>query len=168
MNTVRVARQWVYTGRGQAGMDRRRGLILAPFLCASLFAGCFAIGRAASPRSGPRAEAPPSLQVAFAGAAIPFRLSDVPPIQVQAAARASAPAQAGGHSVSAPSAGVTAYAPSEETHGAQGPIREVARAPAPASPQLPAPAPASARSGGGGEDQSKPRTSSSTSFDSSG
>jgi hypothetical protein len=174
MSTVRIAWHRIHTGGGYVGRDRR-GLILAPFVCVALFACCFAIGRAASPGSGPRAEAPPSLQVAFAGAAIPFRLSGAPPIQVQTVVRTSAPTHAGSHPAAAPSAGATAPAPteaapapSEAASGAQDPVREASRAPAPVSPQPPAPTPAPASARGGGEGQSQPHTSAGTSFDSSG
>ncbi len=152
-------------------MDRR-GLVVVTFLCAALFACSFAIGRAASSGSGAPAEAPPSIQVAFAGTVIPLRLSSAPPIQMQAAASSTHPVHAArSEAVSVPSVRVRARPlTAGTTPPAQAPVREAAPAPAPA-PQPPASAPpagapASAPASGAG--QSKPHTSTGTSFDSSG
>jgi len=113
-------------------MDRR-DLIVTIFLCAALFVGSFAIGRAASPRSGQRAPAPPSLRVAFAGAAVPFRLSSAPPIRMRksrARARALDMRPQSGQPVVVGSARASSPALSEATPpGVQTPVREVARVP---------------------------------------
>ena len=165
MNTTRIARHWVEAGGGPARVDRR-GLILAPFLCAALFTCCFAIGRATSPGSDTRAQVP-NLQVAFAGAAIPFRLSSAPPIQMQTPVRTNLPAHvASSKAVPVPSARATERAITEETPH-EAPAEAVSH---PASPPAPAPTPSptSTQGAGGGAGQSQPHTSTGTSFDSSG
>jgi hypothetical protein len=154
MSTVRIARHWIHTGRGSVGIDRR-GLIITTFLCAALFACFFALGRAASPGSGPRDAPPPSLPVAYAGTAIPIRLSSAPAIEMQAVPNARVRTQ------TTPSR----QAPGTEASPALSPAAPQLPVPAPALP-VAAPAPASAQGSGGG--QSKPHTSGSTSFDSSG
>jgi hypothetical protein len=173
MSTVRIARRRMYVGGEPAGVDRR-GLALALFACVALFACCFAIGRATSPASGPREASSPTLQVAFAGAAIPLRLSSAPAIQAQALASTSPPAPAtGARTVAVASTRAIVRTPAKATlPSVRTPVREVASAP---SPPQPLPAPASARGTGGGHGgghseggQSKPQTNSGTSFDSSG
>ncbi|MGA8365310.1 MAG: hypothetical protein WB709_12435 [Solirubrobacteraceae bacterium] len=170
MNTVRIARHWINADSESVGTDRR-GLLVVPLLCVVLFAGCFALGRAASSRSGARAQAVPSLPVAFAGAAVPFHLSGAPPIQVRTVVSTRSPEHVTrSHQTPVQSTLVTAGVPAAGTPRVPAPVREVvARAPSPTP--TPLPAPASARGTGEGqsnEGQSKPHASSGTSFDSSG
>lgn len=163
MSTFRVAKHELHTDGEPANVDRR-GPLTVVFLCAVLFAGCFAIGRAASPGSASRETVSTNLQVAFAGAAIPLHLNSAPPIRLQAPA--SPVSVARGRTASVANAPVTARAPTETTTlaPAQAPARVVPRAPAPVAAPLPAPASARGTEGG----QSKPHASPGTSFDSSG
>lgn len=165
MNTFRIARHGMDTGTGAVDVDRRR-VVVAILLCVALFVGCFAIGRAASPRRDPGAQSPAGLPIAFAGAAAPLHLSSAPPIQMRTIARRPAPVRAPESPSVAGSVPVSAPVPTQSAPRVQSPVREVA--PAPVQSQSPRPAPASARGGEGG--QSKPHTSSGsgTSFDSSG
>jgi hypothetical protein len=166
MSTFRIARHGVDMDTGAAGVDRR-GVVVVIFLCVALFAGCFAIGRAASPRSRPVGQSSPSLAIAFAGAAVPLRLSSAPAIQLRTAApRRRAPARASeGRSVvhSAPAPVLAQTAPP-----AQSPVREIAHVPAPVQSPPPPPAPAAARGGEGGQSQPHTGSGSGPSFDSSG
>jgi hypothetical protein len=168
MSTFRIARHGVDMDTGAAGVDRR-GVVVVILLCVALFAGCFAIGRAASPRSRPVGQSSPSLAVAFAGAAVPLRLSSAPAIQLRTAApRRRAPARASeGRSVvhSAPAPVLAQTAPP-----VQSPVRESAHVPAPVqSPQpQPPPPPAAAHGGEGGPSQPHTGSGSGPSFDSSG
>jgi hypothetical protein len=167
MSTFRIARHGMDMDTGAVGVDRR-GVVVVVLLCVALFVGCFAIGRAASPRRDPGAQSSPGLPVAFAGAAVPFHLSSAPPIQLRRDVRRPAAVRAPENQPVASSAPVSAPAPTQSAPRVQSPVREVARAPAPVQSQSPQPAPASARGGEGGK--SKPHTSSGsgTSFDSSG
>ncbi len=170
MSTFRIARHGVDMDTGAVGVDRR-GVLVVILLGAALFAGCFALGRAASPRTGSStSQSLPGLPVAFAGAANPLRLSGAPAIQLRAKPALKH------HAASAPerspvlaAAGARTIAPvtTPVAPRAQGPVREVASTPAPA--RSTAPAPTSARSGEGAQ-SSQPHTSSGsgTSFDSSG
>lgn len=166
MSTVRIARRRMYVGGEPAGVDRR-GLALALFACVALFACCFAIGRATSPASGPREASSPALQVAFAGASIPLRLSSAPAIQAQALAITSPPAPPA-RAVADASTRAIVRTPAKAPASVRTPVREAASAP---SPPQPLPAPASAQGTGGGHSEgghAKPQTNSGTSFDSSG
>jgi len=175
MSTVRIARQWIHTGRGPVGIDRR-GLVIATLLCAALFACSFAIGRAASPGNGPREEAPSSLPVAFTGTAIPVSLSSAPAIELQTG-EGTRHRHAGSQTVASRTARVSAQAVAEGTPRGQGlGGTEVVRSTSPASPQppvaerVPAPATPVAPAGaqGSGGSRSQPDSGGGTSFDSSG
>lgn len=165
MSTFRIARHTVDMDTGEVGVDRR-AVALVLVLCLALFAGCYAIGRAASPRGHTAGQPAASLPVAFAGAAAPFQLSSAPAIRIQAPRphpHAPAASRSAGVSVARANAPAPAPAPAQ----AQGPVREVARSPAPVqAPSAPAPASARGNEGGG----SQPHTSSGpgASFDSSG
>ena len=164
MNTMRIARRRMQIHGGSVPVDRRV-LLSVGLLCLGLFAGFFALGRAMSPGSAPPAEVSPSLQVAFAGAADPLRLSSAPAIQAQGPAAIELAARA-----SARAAGATANPSArarkhrEATPQVQAPVREVVSTPTPAP--KPRPTPASTRRPEGGK--SKSESSSGTSFDSSG
>ncbi|HEY2537763.1 MAG TPA: hypothetical protein VGI24_12375 [Solirubrobacteraceae bacterium] len=170
MSTFRIARHGVDMDTGAVGVDRR-GVLVVILLSAALFAGCFALGRAASPRTRSSAsQSIPGLPVAFAGAASPLRLSGAPAIQLRAKPAPKHPAASAGQgspAVAAARAHAVAPVPTPVAPRAPSPVREVASAPAPA--RSTAPAPASARSGEGGQ-SSKQHTGSGsgTSFDSSG
>jgi hypothetical protein len=172
MSTFRIARHGVDMDTGDVGVDRRAVAVVI-VLCAALFAGCFAIGRAASPKGRPVGESAPSLPVAFAGAAVPLRLSSAPAIQLRRAApKHHAPRAPESSSVAVAAAGARAIvrAPTPVAPTVPSPARQVASAPAPVPTHT---APAGARGGeggGGGEKSSPPHTSSGsgTSFDSSG
>lgn len=165
MSTFRIARHEVDLDTGATGVDRR-GVVVVILLCVALFAGCFAIGRATSPRSRLAGQLSPSLPVAFTGGAVPLRLSSAPAIQLRTVApRRRAPTHTSeGRSVvhSAPAPTLAQTAPR-----VQSPVKEIARVPAPVQPQ-PQPQPQPAAAGEGGKSQPHASSGSGTSFDSSG
>ncbi len=169
MSTFRIARHGVDMDTGAVGVDRR-GVVVVIFLCVALFAGCFALGRAASPRGRSGAQSPQGLPVAFAGAAVPLRLSSAPAIQLRTVAPKRSAASSP-ESRSAVVANARAVAPTPTptpvAPRVQSPVREVASPPAPVRPAQPAPA--GTRTSEGSK-SSQPHTSSGsgTSFDSSG
>jgi hypothetical protein len=167
MSTFRIARHGVDMDTGAVGVDRR-GVVVVIFLCVALFVGCFALGRAASPRGRSGAQSPQGLPVAFAGAEVPLRLSSAPAIQLRTAAPTRSAARSP-ESRSAVVANTRAVAPTPTPVAprVQSPVREVASAPAPVRPAQPAPA--STRTSESSK-SSQPHTSSGsgTSFDSSG
>jgi hypothetical protein len=166
MSTFRIARHGVDMDTGAVGVDRR-GVVVVIFLCVALFAGCFALGRAASPRSRSGAQYLQDLPVAFAGVAVPLRLSGAPAIQLRTVAPKRSVASAP-ESRSAAVAGAHAIVPARTPVAprVQSPVREVTSAPPVRSTQ---PAPTSTRASEGSK-SSQPHTSSGsgTSFDSSG
>ncbi len=169
MSTFRIARHAVDMDTGDVGVDRR-AVVVVFLLCVALFAGCYAIGRASSPRGRPAARSYTSLPVAFAGAAVPFHLSSAPAIRIRTPARkrriSPAPQSKPAGVTVTPA---TAPSPTPEAPSVQSPVREVARAPAPVrSTPTPTPAPASARGGERGGSKSHTNSGSGTSFDSSG
>ena len=167
MSTFRIARHGVDMDTGAVGVDRR-GVVVVIFLCVALFAGCFALGRAASPRSRSGAQYPQGLPVAFAGVAVPLRLSGAPAIHLRTVAPKRSVASAP-KSRSAAVAGAHTIAPARTPVAprAQSPVREVTSAPAPVRSTQPAPTSTRASEG---SKSSQPHTSSGsgTSFDSSG
>jgi hypothetical protein len=85
MNTARIERREILTGRGSPHIDHRGPIVVASIF--AVFACFFAIGRATGAGSASRAEAPSSLP-ASVSAAIPIRLSGAPPIEISSAASA--------------------------------------------------------------------------------
>lgn len=165
MSTFRIARHAVDMDTGDVGVDRR-AVVVVFLLCVALFAGCYAIGHASSPRGRAVGQSSPSLPVAFAGAAVPLHLNSAPAIRIRTPARRRPPARAPESKTSTGTvAGAITPAPTPAAQPVQNPVREVAHTPV----QSPSP-PAPAKTGGGEGAGSKPHTNSGsgTSFDSSG
>ena len=109
----------------------RRGPIVFALACVAIFACSFAIGHATNSRSAPPAPGTSSFPIAYAGAAIPAALSNVPPIETLAAVRNSRPTRAGSRSGAGGRGGTTPPSPA---------TIPVAQVPASVAPSPPAPA----------------------------
>lgn len=175
MSTVRTARRWIRTDRLPLGIDGRE-LVIVTCLCVAVFACFFAIGRVASPGSGPREEASPTLPVAVGGTAIPVRLSSAPPLDVGVAARTSRPARRGNVRIGVENIAATAQGPTNKTPPLQVPRTEASPSTSPPTQTSAPPAPTSSheRASRGAEsppanrEPSRSAPSTGKSFDSSG
>jgi outer membrane biosynthesis protein TonB len=167
MNTFGIERRWSGP-RGPRGVPpsigRRRSVAVAVALVAvgAVFACFFAIGRATAPGSA-RAEAPLTLPVTSAGAAIPVQLVSAPPIDIFVPAPPPPPTPrprsqpASAPTTPAPSQAVTptvesapAPAPQPTPTPQPEPSRPAAPAPAPRAPAPSAPSSGGSSHGGGG------------------
>ena len=137
----------------------RRGPIVFALACVAIFACSFAIGHATNSRSAPPAPGTSSFPIAYAGAAIPAALSNVPPIEALAVVHGGRNPGGGNRSGSNTNTGAKSSSPAT-IPVAQTPASEAPSAPAPAptpSPAVKAPSSHAPKHSGGG-----------VSFDSSG
>jgi hypothetical protein len=189
MSTVRAARRWIHLRSLRSDIDRR-GVIVLACTSAALFAGFFALGRAATPGAAPSEQSSTSIVAESAGVAIPASLGSAPPIGLESVAPTRVPIRVAvtGPPAPAVSSAVTAAAPVQAsvptapsgavTEGSAptvvaSPPRTPAPAPAPAPAAKPAPskaaAPSAPKGGSGGTGGSeKSQHGGGTSFDSSG
>jgi hypothetical protein len=180
MNTLRVSGP-LEVGRGPFSMLLRT-VAVSSLLCAAVFAGSFALGRAQRPRAASSEQLPPSLPASAAGPAIPVKLGSAPAFAVQAPAptntQADAAAARAGNTRTVTPASTRALeqpvAPPSTQSVPSTPVAPVATVPATSTPTTRA-APRqssggtspSAPSGSHGS-RAKTETGGSTSFDSSG
>ncbi len=189
MSTVRAARRWIHLRSLRSDIDRR-GVIVLACTSAALFAGFFALGRAATPGAAPSEQSSTSIVAESAGVAIPASLGSAPPIGLESVAPTRVPIRVAvtGPPAPAVSSAVTAAAPVQAsvptapsgavTEGSAptvvaSPPRTPAPAPALAPAAKPAPskaaAPSAPKGGSGGTGGSeKSQHGGGTSFDSSG
>lgn len=158
MNTFRMPTASMDMSSGSTGSYARIGLA-SVLAIAAVFACFFAIGRAERPAVTPAERLPPSLPAASAGTAIPIVLSTAPQIGTQALTAKRTPVRAS--SGRAGSAGPAV------------PPVTVSKTPVATTPVTTAPTSSRGSSGtstspGAGKPTAKPKTSSGTSFDSSG
>jgi hypothetical protein len=141
MSTVRFTPRRSYRRRALVRIDPRALLVVAA-LCATSFAGAFAVGRLARSGGATREAAAPIVPVVSAAGGIPTRLSSAPTIQIQpppsVVRRSSAPPPA----LAAPLPGPSPQpfvTPATGSEGAAAPAPEPApAAPAPSPPLVPA------------------------------
>jgi rare lipoprotein A len=146
MNTVRVERRLMRAGRARARLDGRVLIGLA-CMCA-VFACAYALGRASSGATAPRAEALSSIPVTPVSAAIPVHLSTAPPLEQEAPpppppkpkTKPAAPAA----TTPAPVLATPAPAPQTAAPEVSAPVSRPAPAPAPKAAPAPKPAPKAA------------------------